>query len=282
MRAQTRHGFTLVELLVVITIIGVLVALLLPAVQAAREAARRAHCQSNLRQLGMGLHSYHDVHATFPRGGWLATSTGLSWGASILPQLEQVALYQQIDQRVTYTASANLSVGRTVVPVFLCPAAPKDALLKKSADLPAASTNEYACTDYQAVNGERGLRAPGASNDPERGAMILERNISLDQITDGASQTLLIAEAPEGLHGLWISVRSVMDQSGPINKLATYAPKYVFFDYGQEISSYHRGGANILLADGSVHFLAETIDVQTLAALCSREGQEPISGFQTN
>lgn len=279
MTRTDRLAFTLVELLVVVAIIGVMIALLLPAVQAARESARRAQCHNNLKQIGLALHGYHGTFAMFPRGGWGATSTGLSWSACALPYLEQTQLFERIDRQTPYTSVSNAAVGATVLDAFLCPSAPKTSYLRKSADLPAATTREYARSDYAAINGERGLRAPGASNSPERGVLILERHISLDQIADGASQTLLVSEAPEGIHGLWFSVRNAMDQSGPINKPATYAPSYVFFDYGQEISSYHSRGACALFADGSVHFLSETLDAQVLAAICSREGDEPISEF---
>lgn len=280
MERLIRRAFTLVELLVVIAIIGVLVALLLPAVQSAREAGRRAQCQNQLRQIGIALHLYHESHHTFPRGGWPATSAGMSWGASILPGLEQLALYERIDRRARYTAAENREVARTPLSVFLCPTAPKDTSFRQPSDLSASPENQFARSDYSAVNGERGLRAPTATNSPERGVMILERNISLNQITDGASHTILISEAPEGMHSIWFSVRNVMDQSGPINKLATYSPQFVFFDFGQEISSYHPQGAHGLFADGSVHFLSQSMNPQTLAAICSRAGEEPITGLE--
>jgi prepilin-type N-terminal cleavage/methylation domain-containing protein/prepilin-type processing-associated H-X9-DG protein len=267
-------GFTLVELLVVIAIVGLLIALLLPAVQASREASRRTQCSSNLRQFGLALHTYHDLYKVFPRGGWPATSANLSWTAAILPHLEEKSLYDRIDRQVPYTHENNRPAGSTVLPLALCPTSPKTSLLKSSSDLPASATNLFARTDYGAINGERGLRSPGARNMPERGVLILEKHVSLAQIVDGTSHTLLIGEAPEGIHSLWMSVRNVFDQSGLINAPATYAPQYVFFDYGQELSSYHPGGAQGLFADGSVRFLDERLDGPTLAALCSRDGGE--------
>ena len=273
--ARTNHrGFTLVELLVVIAIIGVLISLLLPAVQSARESARRVQCMNNLRQIGLSLTAYHDAYGAFPRGGWPAASANLSWSASILPYIEGTNVHKLLNPAAPYTDPTNLAAGRTVLPVFLCPTAPGSRTLKKSADLASSSPHEYARTHYGAVNGERGLRAAGATNTPERGAMIFERSISLGEISDGTSQTILIAEAPEGMHAIWLSVRNLYDQSGPINAPATYGPQYVFFDYGQEISSYHPGGAAALFADGGVRFLSETMDVKTLAALCSRAGGE--------
>ncbi len=259
-----------------IAIIGVLVALLLPAIQASRETARRAQCANNLRQLGLALLLYHDTHLVFPRGGSTATRTDLSWTASILPHLEESALYDLIDQSVPYTAPANLSVGQTVLPVVLCPSSPRETPYRPSGDLPTSTTNRYARSDYAAVTGERGLRAANATNSPERGVLIREKNIPLTAITDGTSQTLLVGEAPEGMHAVWLSVRNMLDQSAPLNTPATYAPQFVFFDYGQELSSYHSGGVQAVFADGGVHFLSERIDNRTLAALLSRAGGEVI------
>ncbi len=273
------RAFTLIELLVVIAIIGLLVALLLPAIQAARESGRRVQCQSNLRQIGVALQTYHDLHKVLPRGGWPAASANLSWSATLLPHLEERPLFQQIDRTKPYTDASNLPVGRTVLSIFLCPTSPRESLTRKSADLPATSTHEYARSDYGAVNGERGLRSSNATNNPERGAMIAEKNISLAQITDGTSHTILIAEAPEGMHSLWFSVRNLFDQSGLVNAPATYGAKFIFFDYGQEISSYHPGGAFALFADGSVHFLSEATSEKTLAALCSRAGDDHPDDF---
>jgi prepilin-type N-terminal cleavage/methylation domain-containing protein/prepilin-type processing-associated H-X9-DG protein len=273
---RTRAGFTLVELLVVIAIVGLLLALLLPAVQAARESARRAQCQNNLKQIGLALLGYHECYKVFPRGGWPATTANISWSAAVLPHLEEQPLYNSLNRAVPYTDLTNLQPGRTVLAVFLCPTSPKESFWKPSADLPSSSPNAYARTDYGALNGERALRAPMATNSPERGVLILEKNLSLTAITDGTSQTILVGEAPEGIHSIWISVKNVFDQSAPINALATYAPGYVFYDYGQEINSYHSGGAFALFADGSVRFLSEDMDVRVLAALCSRNGEEII------
>lgn len=269
-----RRGFTLVELLVVIAIIGVLVALLLPALQAARESARRTICGNNLKQMGTALHEFHNVHKSFPRGGWGPTNTNKSWARSLLPHMEQHELYAAFNASAPYTDPVNLLPGQTVLSIFLCPSAPRDSVLRKSADLPASSSHLYASSNYGAVNGERGLRAANATNDPERGAMIFEKRISLEEITDGTAQTVMIAEAPEGLHSIWASVRNLFDQSGPINAPAVFARHHVFADYGQEMSSYHGSGAQAVFADGSARFLRETIAEATLAALCSRNGND--------
>src|SRR5262245_26748971 len=114
-KSQARRGFTLIELLVVIAIIAVLIALLLPAVQSAREAARRAQCINNLKQIGIALHNYHDQNGSFPLGGvnigpssagWSGQSNSLSWRALILPQMEQSNIYNAMNLSVTMSSNA--------------------------------------------------------------------------------------------------------------------------------------------------------------------------------
>src|SRR3954469_1594045 len=114
-------GFTLVELLVVIAIIGVLVALLLPAVQAAREAARRMQCTNNLRQLGLALHNYHDVNLTFPLNYRPVAGGTYSWMQAILPYIEQQNLYSQITIGGTVALANNTMVANTPIKTFRCP-----------------------------------------------------------------------------------------------------------------------------------------------------------------
>lgn len=296
---SSRRAFSLIELLVVIAIVAILVGLLLPAIQKVRESAARAACSNNLKQIGLTLLGYHDTFKVFPRGGYASTvvpqaptatqaaiSTKLSWAASVLPWLEQDALYRTIQADLPYTDPANLAAGQTVLTVFLCPTSPNPSSWRSSPDLPASLSNRYARTDYGAVNGERGLRSATGTNTPERGVLILEQNLSLADITDGASQTILVGEAPEGIHSLWISVHNVFDQSAPVSERYSDTSPYpsctipgVFCDYGQEISSYHPGGAQTVFADGSVHFLRIAMDNAVLAALCSRAGGEPVSDY---
>ncbi len=268
-----RPAFTLVELLVVIAIIGVLVALLLPAVQASREAARRAACMNNLKQVGLALLSYHDTNNDFPLGGRLddkhRADVGPSWTTEVLPWFEEASLRDQLDLSLLYTDPANLTAGRTLLPVMLCPSMPDGDTPRKSVDLSSTSPHDYAKTAYGGIQGERGLRATNATNNPERGVLIYEKPISLAQFTDGASHTAIVGEVPEGIHSIWISVRNVFDQSAPIN--ARDSTTRQLADFGQELSSFHPGGALVVFADASVHFYPNSTDNLTLAAICSRD-----------
>ena len=171
-----RPAFTLVELLVVIAIIGILIALLLPAVQAAREAARRAQCSNNLKQIGLGLHNYHDSFNTFPfsymvdlPGGSVVGANAQVWGTRILPFIEQTALADQFDSRTPAFNEAaalghdpavvaqNLQVIQTPLPVFICPSAPDSPGARiYDADMTPEGfpfTFRAAPSDYCPVNG---------------------------------------------------------------------------------------------------------------------------------
>jgi prepilin-type N-terminal cleavage/methylation domain-containing protein len=126
-----RRAFTLVELLVVVAIIGMLVALLLPAVQAPREASRRTSCQNNLRQLGLALHNFHSVRKVLPAAGWTVAGAGnpkgkfVGWRPLILPHFEEVALEQMYDFNINWWDGSNLSVGLFPLAMFRCPSVPE-------------------------------------------------------------------------------------------------------------------------------------------------------------
>ncbi len=171
-KSRQQRGFTLVELLVVIAIIAVLVGLLLPAVQAARESVRRIQCVNNLKQMGLGLHNYHSAYNKFPVGGAgivSATNAAIrrqwrpSWGSTLLPFMEQTNLYNELNLDVPYLDPVNQAGGAKLVPIYLCPSAPTSEMTRPNGDTPT-STIKFGRTDYGGNYGERALRCAPLRN----------------------------------------------------------------------------------------------------------------------
>ncbi|OYP34226.1 DUF1559 domain-containing protein [Rhodopirellula sp. MGV] len=308
-----KRGFTLVELLVVIAIIGILVALLLPAVQAVREAARRVQCVNNEKQIGLGILNYHAAYKKLPVGGagivsltnWAIRSRWRpSWGSTILPFIEQQSLYDQLDVTIPYLAPENLDAGRKVVSTYLCPSAPKMELTRPNGDT-LSSPLRFGRTDYGGNYGERGLRCAPLRNCPNnysdigmtdstgRGVLLFgkDHQIALRDLLDGTTHTIVMGESPEGLHSIWVGHKNLFDQSAPINaqvqattswdacRPGLSSPQGDFCDFGQEFHSYHVGGAHFLMADGSAHFVSESLDLKIFSALLSRRGGEVVTSF---
>lgn len=255
-RFVSARGFTLVELLVVIAIIGVLVGLLLPAVQAAREAMRRASCQNNLHQIGLALHNYHAAHNKFPPGAievrpQFPNGKQLAWSAFVLPFMEQSGLHEQIDFKLAFDAPENEPAAATILPGFLCPSTPRsDGLMQGRG-----------ASDYGGIYGQRIT----GRNDPPNGMMLHDRALAMRDVLDGSSHTVMISEDAAFPDGQWINGRNLFDQAFPINK----APKFE-----NDMRSFHVGGVMILRTDSSVTFLTEQLDLQILAALCTRAGHD--------
>jgi prepilin-type N-terminal cleavage/methylation domain-containing protein/prepilin-type processing-associated H-X9-DG protein len=271
--ARTRAAFTLIELLVVIAIIAVLIALLLPSVQAAREAARRVSCVNNLKQIGIALHGYHDAFETFPAGGWIFLASqpntrnmNMGWSAAVLPWMEQSPLYSGLNLSLPYNDPVNSTAGHTVLTSYLCPSEPRKTLWNRA----PGDMFDFADADYGGMYGPRGLSSPTFTNNPPCGPMIFNQVIPLAQIVDGSSQTILVGEDPEAINAMWISGHNIFDQSAPINARPPT-------EFGEELTSQHPGGVNTLFADGSVHFLKNSLDVLTLSALCTRSVGEVVS-----
>ncbi len=285
-----RHGFTLIELLVVIAIIAVLVSLLLPAVQAAREAARRVQCVNNLKQFGLALHNYQDALGSFPmsymaRGrfvdGATDTAPGWGWGSMILPQLEQGPLFAAVNVGLPVEAPDNSTVVQSVLGVYLCPSDPVlggPFPVTNAAGVVLAMmgpTSYAACVGNDLADTTTGLNNDGLGN----GVMFRNSAIRASAITDGTSQTIVLAERAWTVSsGPWAGV--VTDgviRRGPANPCPTTGALYYMAatlvqahcnvlntdtdpDGGlDDFSSRHPGGANFLFADGSVHFLKSVL-----------------------
>ena len=251
----------------VVAIIAMLIAILLPAVQRVREAARRSACGNNLHQIALALQNHHDTHGTFPPGGIEpriapndTLKRQLAWSAFLLPYVEQKPIFDQIHFDKPFDAAENATAAATVLPVFLCPSVAR-----------ATNLNEGrgAC-DYGGIYGER-INGP---NNPPKGAMLYDRRLAMRHITDGTSNTLAIGEDGGWIDGQWISAKNVFDQAYAINWQPP--PKQM---KENEIRSQHGGGANVALCDGSARFLSEKIDLKTLAGLCTREGGETLGEF---
>jgi len=282
-----RRGFTLVELLVVIAIIGVLVALLLPAVQAAREAARRTSCTNNMKQIGLAVHNYHDIHGAFPYFHSVSTgATGRNWQVPMLPFIEQGTRYDQMSQSVSSLVAPNLVLTQQNVPTYLCPSDAFSTEPTTGAD--TNSTVVRAQTSYAVnVGDHKNSTGVGQAPDYANGTLANVRGVAsrygytarFADVTDGLSNTIFVGECI-GAFCAWqdwgyqsfattaqgINFRNAEMQAKTIGP--TDADKTIGF------RSMHPGGAVFGMGDASTRFIAETINGVELRALASRNGGE--------
>ncbi len=280
-RRCAARGVTLVELLVVVAIIGVLVALLLPAVQAARESARRSQCQNNLHQLGVATTAYVEQQGVFPIGcigcKFIIPSPGspsvplrfISWNVQLLPQLEQQALWDAFDFQLAAYQAANKQVGAAVVNAFLCPSTPESELVSPSGTWAGA-----AFTDYGGIYGVEGEGRDAEYTDLQMlradslGVMLYEEAVAPKHVLDGLSKTACIAELTNRRQPdiVWINGHNVVAQeaSTPVNAEGL----------SDEIGSPHPGGAGLAFCDGHVQFISESIDQAIFVAMLTKAGGE--------
>lgn len=309
---QKQSGFTLIELLVVIAIIAVLISLLLPAVQQAREAARRARCRSNLKQIGLALHNYHDVHMMFPPG-WVGATlspyqqhtgmedpavptsfrNGFSWATFILPMLDQDTLYASLDfSRQVNGGSGNQAVIKTFLDVYTCPSdsIPNTFLLNDG-----VSDVELATTNYAAVFGTRELEeceingAPGHVTAGQQctsdGMFFHNSAIKIGGVTDGTSNTIMVGErttfaepGEDDFYGAWAGIITGTEEAAArFMGIADHVPNELV--HPEDFASNHPGGAHFVLGDGSVHFMSENMDEGVFQSLATRTGGEIVGEF---
>jgi prepilin-type N-terminal cleavage/methylation domain-containing protein/prepilin-type processing-associated H-X9-DG protein len=283
---RTRHGFTLVELLVVIAIIGVLVALLLPAVQAAREAARRVSCLNNVAQLGLSLHNYEFHFEALPPGvtnpdGPIRNEpqgTHVSWIVKVLPYLEQNAMYRKFDQAAGAYADANAELRAIPISVLQCPSSAMPNVNEAGTIAPSGYAGCHHDTEAPIDKDNHGL-------------LYLNSKVRYSQIYDGSSMTILISEALTGPNSLgWVSgTRATLRNTSAIERPQPYVPPATNPTPNEQersgslfvggFGSYHPGGVNVGFADGSSRFLSYSVDPAVLRLLGHRADGEIVKPF---
>jgi prepilin-type N-terminal cleavage/methylation domain-containing protein/prepilin-type processing-associated H-X9-DG protein len=300
-----RSGLTLIELLVVIAIIGTLVALLLPAVQVAREQARRMSCSNKLRQVSLALHHHHDVYRRFPPG-WVQSpfvvpqgeiiQGGHGYVAFILPYIEQEALARIYHWDKRAQGPENQPVVTTQLKIMQCPSAEPNRWVTAADDsLNYSYGGKGACGDYAGVREiDTSLVETGLVDRPvhKEGVLTVNHLTRLAEITDGASQTILVTECagrpklwraerpvPElyAPGGVWASGTLIFGQGSTLDGATQPGPCAINCTNNREVYSFHPGGANAAFADGSGHFLKASIDIRIFARVATREGGELVS-----
>jgi prepilin-type N-terminal cleavage/methylation domain-containing protein/prepilin-type processing-associated H-X9-DG protein len=303
-RFRTRAGFTLIELLVVIAIIAILIALLVPAVQKVREAAARAQCENNMKQILVAAHQYHDEYKHFPansqnEGGWdwafQQNAKSWSWLARLLPYLEQGSLYQQANID-TNTFSQSLPYLGTGLSVFFCPS---DNSRTLNPDLNRANLQgvPIATSNYKGNTGDCwcwGTYSNKCDYDGRcdgltygNGIFYRDNTISptrIGQIIDGTSESFFLGEdIPEiDAHCAWPYANGTIGTCAiPPNIMAKPTGQaYDPYNDWPEIYSFrsrHQDGLNFALADGSVRFVSAGIALPVYRALATINGSEPVS-----
>jgi prepilin-type N-terminal cleavage/methylation domain-containing protein len=307
------RAFTLVELLVVIAIIGVLVALLLPAVQAAREAARRMKCQNGLKQMGLALHNYHDSFGRMPASFYRAWPTsaggtfgtpGWGWGTMLLPRIEQQGLYDAMNPT---TANLNnppaplKALAQTPLSIYRCPSDMGNKL--------NANRANYGTSNYVAVFGSlydqdapsSGALVYGSRENAGTGMFSPNSGIRLAEVTDGTSCTVMIAEMSYGPNGkfstttqskrvyngaIWVgapndtTTSNVSTQLSLCGQAAGANVKFRKINCTESsncISSAHPGGAQFSVGDGSVRFISENADTLMIDRVADRADGSPVT-----
>ena len=318
---NSKSAFTLVELLVVISVIGILIALLLPAVQSAREAARRMHCSNNLKQLGLALHNYHAALSTFPPGviwndldgnGTVSMYEGhrTNFHVHLFPYVEQKNVYDRLDWSVgsaLWAFGHNIGVTDTVLPYLLCPSDGTGGTTLKTTGAGQPVAQEWARNNYFGVFNGMQIGDLRTSDRSKRAFFDAVRTTRVADIRDGTSNTMAMAEGLTGPEGdargfAWSDQpcgAQVYTELAPNSPLPDrcfpnpvwcngspnndrYRPWVEGDGYTTDTCaarSMHPGGVQVLLADGAVRFVGETIDLKTWRALATIGGSEVLEEY---
>ncbi len=283
--SRRNTGFTLVELLVVIAIIGILVALLLPAVQYARESARAASCWNNQKQLGVALHLFNDTHRHLP-SGWTGSDPdgppGWGWCSEILPQLEQNELWGSIRRDLPIDDPLNQQVRETPLPILLCPSDGVKSTFMIYTGLNTEFGNmdigtplfDVSRSNYVGVFGTEEIEdAPDAGD----GTFYFQSRLGLADLHDGLSNTLIVGERHSRMGGsTWTGViNNANNAKARIVGIGLQTPNHkdLHFD---GFTSKHPVGVHFLLGDGSVKRLNDIIHIEVYRALLTRSGNEVV------
>jgi prepilin-type N-terminal cleavage/methylation domain-containing protein/prepilin-type processing-associated H-X9-DG protein len=304
--ANFDHGFTLIELLVTITIIGILVALLLPAIQSARESARRMGCQNNLKQIGLATLGYNDAnhHLPPPKIGNVATATLGSTFVILLPYLEEGVRYSGYDSTKSMYDATNVSLTSKPLGVYMCPS------MRMPRGVPETTCGEQLGPGSYVISAGTSMSGPGTVLDGAFASPLPNNtpySLALRNITDGASKTFLVGEMNYGIIGMtwdvcpglsgtpewgdqtwaagyWYDAWGHIDWTTySASGKGSYNSDHIVSDkthIAREFRSDHPGGAQFVFLDGSVHFVSETVDYPVLRALVTRAGDETNYNFE--
>jgi prepilin-type N-terminal cleavage/methylation domain-containing protein len=269
-RSKSLRGFTAVELLVVVAIVAILIALLLPAVQQAREAGRRSQCKNNMKQLGLAMHNYYDTFSLLPPG-WIAkdwkpaTGACWGWGTMILPYIDQAPLYNRVDFK---RPPAVGELTQEMLAVYRCPT-------DISPNTNAVRGN-FGTSNYVGNYGSQALPGSVDAAKDANGLFYCNSSVNFRSVEDGLSTTIMVGERSlSSAAAIWVGVRS--NQNGGDNVSACSEQTRINSVIGA-FTSRHVGGATFLLGDGSVRFVSEKLDPKVWEALGTRAGGENIGG----